>query len=68
MTVVKIKKQKAQKSVTKRKLKFQGYKNCLEVTQIENKINHIEKNKIDGDSPKEFIKKKKTAVKNTKKI
>ena len=69
MTVVKIKKQKAQKSVTKRKLKFQGYKNCLEATQFENKINHLEKNKIDGDSPKEFIKKKKkNTVKNTKKI
>ena len=67
MTVVKIKKQKAQKSVTKRKLKFQGYKSCLEATQFENKINHLEKNKIDGDSPKEFIKKK-TTVKNTKKI
>ena len=42
----------------KRKLKFQDYKNCLEAAQIENKINHLEKNKIDLDSPKEFIKKK----------
>ena len=39
--VVKIKKQKPLKSVIKRKLKFGNYKNCLEVTQIENKINHV---------------------------
>ena len=38
-----IKKQKAQKSVIKRKLKFEDYKNCLEADQIENKINHLEK-------------------------
>ena len=40
----------------KRKLKFQDYKNCLEVVQIENKINHLEKNKIDVASLKELIK------------
>ena len=34
MTVVKIKKQKAQKTVMKRKLKFENYKNCLEATRI----------------------------------
>ena len=49
------------KCVIKRKNKFQDYKNCLEVAQIENKINHLEKNKIDADSlnenQKEFIKK-----------
>ena len=27
----------------KSKFKFQGYKNCLEATQTENKINHAEK-------------------------
>ena len=27
--------------VIKRKLKFENYKNCLEATQIENKINHL---------------------------
>ena len=43
MTVVKIKKQKAQKTVIKRKLKFENYKNCLEATQLENKINHLQK-------------------------
>ena len=61
MTMVKIKKQKAQKSVIKRKLKFENYKNCLEATQLENKINHIEKNKFYIDrtkkNHKEFIKK-----------
>ena len=50
----------------KRKLKFQDYKNCLEAAQVENKINHLEKNKINLDSPKEFIKKK-TDIKNTTK-
>ena len=44
----------------KRKLKFQDYKSCLKACQIENKINHLEKNKIDIDSlkedEKEFIK------------
>ena len=31
------------KCVIKRKLKFKYYKNCLEATQLENKINHLEK-------------------------
>ena len=34
---MKIKKQNTQKSVIKRKLKFQDYKNCLEAAQIEKK-------------------------------
>ena len=38
------------------KIKFEDYKNCLEAAQIENKINHLEKNKMDVDSLKEFIK------------
>ena len=46
----------AKKCVIKRKLKFEDYKNCLEAAQIENKINHLEKNKMDVDSLKEFIK------------
>ena len=33
------------KYVTKRKLKFKNYKNCLEATQVEIKVNHLEKNK-----------------------
>ena len=45
MVVVKIKKQKGtKKGPIKRRLKFENYKNCLEVTQFENKINHLEKN------------------------
>ena len=35
------------KCVIKRKLQFENYKNCLEVTQLGNKINYPEKNKID---------------------
>ena len=31
------------KCVIKRKLKFENYENCLEATQLENKINHLEK-------------------------
>ena len=34
------------KCVIKRKLKFEDYRNCLEVAQIENQIKHLEKNKI----------------------
>ena len=30
----------------KRKLKFKDYKNCFEATQLENQINHLEKNEI----------------------
>ena len=29
--------------VIKRKLKFEDYKNCLEATQLENKVNQSEK-------------------------
>ena len=44
MTVVKIKKYKAQKKCAiKRKLKFENYQNYLEATQLENKINYHEK-------------------------
>ena len=32
----------AKKCVIKRRLKFKDYKNCLEVAQIEIKINHLE--------------------------
>ena len=48
------------KYVTKRKPKFEDYKNCLEATLLENKINHLEKIGIDEDSlikdHKKFIK------------
>ena len=46
--------------VIKRKLKFEDYKQRLEATQLENKINQLEKNKLHMDSlkenHKEFIK------------
>ena len=56
MMVVKIKMPKTQKNVIKRKLKFENYKSCLEVTQLENKINHLENNKINIDGLKKTVK------------
>ena len=44
------------KCAIKRKLKFENYKNCLEATHLENKINHLEKNQIAIDSLKKIIK------------
>ena len=37
----------------RKKRKSENYKNCLEASQIENKINHLEKNKGDIDILKE---------------
>ena len=58
--------------VIKRKLKFGNYKNCLEETKLENKINHLEKSAIDIDrikeNYKEFIKKQSINIKNITKI
>ena len=55
------------KCFIRRKLILEDYKNCLEATELENKINHREKNKIDVDSlkrdHKEFIKNKKVTLK-----
>ena len=51
------------KCVIKRKFKFENYKNCLEANQLENKRNYLEKNKIDIDSIKEFIKSNKSILK-----
>ena len=63
------------KCVIKRKLEFENFKNCLEAIQLENKKNHLKKNKIDIDTSisykrkhKEFIKKQKINIKNTTKI
>ena len=39
-----------------KKLKFENYKNCLEATQLDNKINYLEKNKINIDNLKKVIK------------
>ena len=36
-----------EKCVIKRKLRFENYKNCLEATQLQNKINHLETNDIE---------------------
>ena len=38
------------KCFIKRKLKFENYGNCLEETQVQNKINYLEKNKISIDN------------------
>ena len=45
------------KCVIKRKLKFENYKNCLEATQLDNKIKYLEKNKINTDNLKKDHKK-----------
>ena len=50
MTVVKIKKVKGTKKCIIKKLKFENYNNCIEVTQLENKIKRLKKNEIDIDS------------------
>ena len=54
------------KCLIKRKPKFENFRNCLEATQLETERNYIEKNKIDIDSIKEFI--KKINIKNTAKV
>ena len=55
------------KCVIKRKLKFENYKNCLEATELENKIIYLEKIKINVDSLKEnhkqFIRNNKSILK-----
>ena len=63
---MKTKKQKATKSILKGKQNYQDYKNFLETAQIENKINHLEKNKFNVDSledQKEFIRNNKLILK-----
>ena len=60
------------KCVIKRKLKFKIYKNCLEATQLENKINHLKKTKIDTQSLKidlkEFIRNNKLVLKTQQRL
>ena len=51
------------KCATKRNLKFENYKNCLEVTQLENKKNYLKKYKTGTYSLKEFIKINKSILK-----
>ena len=45
------------KYLIKRKLKFEDYKSSLEATQLETKINHLGKNKIDVFKFEKIIKK-----------
>ena len=56
----------------KKKFKFEDYKNCLETTQLENKIIHINNNKTDVKSliehPKNFLKNKKIILKSQQKL
>ena len=50
MRVGKIKNQKdTKKRVVKTKLKFESYKNCLEATQLGNRINYLEKKQTNRD-------------------
>ena len=56
---MKIKKQRAQKSAIKTKVKFENYKPSLKATQLENKLNQLQqKNDVDSlqTDHKEFIK------------
>ena len=46
-------KQKVQKLVVKRKLKFENYKQCLKASQVINIVNYLEKKGINVDSLKE---------------
>ena len=63
MMAVKIKKKRWKNVCHKKKLKFDDYKTCLEETEIENKINHLEKHKIFIDSLNEFLKQNKVMLK-----
>ena len=44
------------KCVIKRKVKFEDYKNYLETTQLDKKMNYLEKSKIDINEVKKIIK------------
>ena len=46
MITTKVKNQKVQKMCNK-KLKFEDHKNCLQASQHENKVMHLNKDKID---------------------
>ena len=51
-----IKKQKVQKGMSKKKLIFDNYKDCLESTQLDNKIKCLKKIKLKIDNLKKVIK------------
>ena len=67
---MKIKKQKVQtKCVIKRKLKFENYKNCLQATKLESKINYLKINKASIKiDHKEFIKNNKLILKTQQRL
>ena len=50
------KSKEAKNCIITRKRKFEDYKNCLEVTQLENKINYLERKELDKIVLKKFIK------------
>ena len=56
----------------KKKIRFQDYKNSLEVAQKERKITYLEKNKFDVDSlkedQKEFVKNNKVILKTQQRL
>ena len=54
-----------QRCIIKIKLKSKNYESCLEATELDNKINYLEKNKIDINSINENIKR---FIKNNKSI
>ena len=56
----------SEKSVIKRKLKFENYRSSLEVTPLDNKINYLEKYKIDIDSSFCYKRKRKEFIRNNK--
>ena len=59
------KKKKTQRCIIKIKLKSKNYISCLEATELDNKINYLEKDKIDINSINENIKR---FIKNNKSI
>ena len=67
-----VKNQKIKKMCHKKKFKFEDYKNCLETTQLENKIIHINNNKTDVKSliehHKNFLRNKKIILKSQQKL
>ena len=44
------------KCVTKRKLKFKNYKNCLKDSQLENKVNQLEETQVNTKSHRQNYK------------
>ena len=66
MRVKEVEKNGKKNWVVKRKFKLENYKNCLKATQLENKIIHLNNNKIDVkriiSSRKELIRESNTKI------